>query len=158
MTTGKQLFRLLGSCALATGIAFACGSAAAKVRIEKVQYRKGEVGFQTMLAYDTAFKGKRPAILMGPTWTGPGEYTQGRAAQLAKMGYVVLIADIYGKGVHPVTNQQAAAESGKYMNDRDLYRTHARGAVMITVRPGGEMVVEGFRPGTTQSPQSRGGR
>lgn len=126
MTTGKHLFRLLGSCALAAGIAFACGSAGANVRIEKVQYRKGEVGFKTMLAYDTAFKGKRPAILMGPTWTGPGEYTQGRAAQLAKMGYVVLIADIYGNGLQPARGKESAAQMDIYMKDRPLLRERMR--------------------------------
>jgi dienelactone hydrolase len=50
------------------------------------------------------------------------------AQRLAKLGYVVLVADTYGKGIHPATNAEAAAESGKYMKDRELYRVHALAA------------------------------
>ena len=54
MTTGKQLLHLFGSCALAASIALACGSATAVVKVEKTEYKKGDVTFKTMVAYDTA--------------------------------------------------------------------------------------------------------
>jgi len=36
------------------------------------------------------------------------------ADKLADMGYVAFAADIYGKGVRPANNQEAAAEATKY--------------------------------------------
>src|SRR5262249_57708279 len=44
-------------------------------------------------------------------------------------GYVAFVADTYGKGIHPKPPKEAGAESSKYMNDRDLYRQHARAAL-----------------------------
>jgi hypothetical protein len=41
---------------------------------------------------------------------------------LARLGYNVFAADIYGKGVRPQTMQAAAAEAGKYKQDRELLR------------------------------------
>lgn len=127
MTDAKRLLSFLGSCAVVACIsAFGCGGAAAEVRIEKVEYKGGNVAFKGILAYDTAVQGKQPAILIGPTWTGPGEYVEGRAASLAKMGYVVLVADIYGNGLQPARGKEAGAQMDIYMKDRPLLRERMR--------------------------------
>jgi dienelactone hydrolase len=129
MTAGKHLFSFFGSCAVVACItAFGCGGAGAEVRIEKAEYKEGNVAFKGIVAYDDAVKGKQPAILLGPTWTGPGEYVQGRAASLAKMGYVVLVADIYGNGLQPARGKEAGAQMDIYMNDRSLLRERMRAA------------------------------
>ena len=127
MTARKHVFSFLGSYALIACIsALGCGGAGAEVRIEKAEYKKGDVTFKTIVAYDTAVQGKQPAILIGPTWTGPGEYVEGRAASLAKMGYVVLVADIYGNGLQPARGKDAAAQMDIYMKDRSLLRERMR--------------------------------
>lgn len=101
-------------------------SAQAHLVTKTVEYRQGDTVLEGYLAYDDAAKGKRPGVLVIHEWKGVGPYEKGRAEQLAQLGYVAFAADIYGKGVRPATNEQAAAEAGKYRgNDRTLLRARA---------------------------------
>jgi dienelactone hydrolase len=100
----------------------------AAIMTQAVDYKIGNGSYEGSLVYDDSGQGKRPGVLIFPAWKGISDNERAHAQRLVQLGYVVFIADIYGKGVHPVTNQQAAAESGKYMKDRDLYRAHARAA------------------------------
>ena len=42
---------------------------------------------------------KAPGVLVIPEWWGLTDYPKGRAEQLARLGYVAFVADIYGAGV-----------------------------------------------------------
>jgi dienelactone hydrolase len=103
--------------------------AEAKVRTQTVEYAQGGTVLSGYLAWDDAKKGKRPGIVVVHEWTGVGPYVEGRARQLAELGYVAFAADIYGKGVRPKNPQQAAAEAGKYRANRPLLRARARAAL-----------------------------
>jgi dienelactone hydrolase len=98
----------------------------AEVKTETVEYKQGDTVLQGYLSYDTAVKGKRPAILIAHDWMGLSEYQKSRAEQLAALGYVALAADVYGKGVRPANAQEASTEAGKYYKDRDLMRARMR--------------------------------
>lgn len=98
------------------------GSVHAKVVSQTVDYKDGDTVLEGYLAYDDSIQGKRPGILVVHEWNGLGHYVQGRAEQLAKLGYVAFAADIYGKGVRPNTMDACKAESGKYYADRKLLR------------------------------------
>lgn len=102
--------------------------AQAAIKTQKLDYKIGNATYEGYLAFDGADHGKRPGVLVFPAWKGISDNERIHARRLAKLGYVVLVADTYGKGVHPKTNKEAAAESGKYMRDRALYRAHARAA------------------------------
>jgi dienelactone hydrolase len=95
---------------------------------KKATYQANHLNFVGQWAYDDARSGKSPAILMGPTWTGPGEYTQMRATALAKMGYVVLVADIYSEGAQPARGKESAAAMDIYMKDRAKLRQRMQAA------------------------------
>ena len=60
---------------------------------------------------------------------GVGEYVQMRARQIAELGYVAFVADIYGKGVRPANTQEASAQAGLYRGDRPLLRARAQGSI-----------------------------
>ena len=101
-------------------------SAQAAVVTKTVEYRQGDTTLEGYLAYDDAAKGKRPGVLVIHEWRGLGNYEKKRAEQLARLGYVAFAADIYGKGVRPANNEEAAAEAGRYRgNDRSLLRARA---------------------------------
>jgi len=51
----------------------------------------------------------RPAVLVCPEWWGLNDYPKHRADQLAKMGYIAFVADMYGKGVNTEDPGQAGA-------------------------------------------------
>ncbi|WP_315816005.1 dienelactone hydrolase family protein [Paraflavitalea speifideaquila] len=63
------------------------------------------IGFVAYNENDTA---RRPAVLVIPEWWGLTEYPKMRARQLANLGYIALVADMYGNGV--VADSPALAE------------------------------------------------
>ena len=101
-------------------------SAEAKMVTQAVEYEQGGVALEGYLAYDDSFAGKRPGVLIFHQWMGLTDYEQGRARQLAELGYVAFAADIYGKGVRPADNKAAGAEATKFRNDIPLMRARAR--------------------------------
>jgi dienelactone hydrolase len=112
--------------ALAAGIAVT--TARAEIVQRTVEYKQGDTVLEGLLAYDTAGPAKRPGVLVVHDWTGVGPYTKRRVEQLAKMGYVVFAADIYGKGVRPTNPKDAAATAGPYFKDRALVRARVNAA------------------------------
>ena len=107
-------------------------SVMAKVKTEVVEYKQGDVVLQGALVYDQALlkkKKKLPAVVVVHNWMGVNDYVQMRAEQLAKLGYVALTADIYGKGVRPKDASEAGALSGKLKSgDRKDMRDRATAA------------------------------
>jgi dienelactone hydrolase len=109
------LFALLGAVA-----------ARAAIHTETVEYKHGDTTLEGFLAYDDSVKGARPGVLVVHQWKGLTDYERKRAEMLAKLGYVAFAVDIYGKGVRPLTTQEAGVQSGKYKADRELLRARAR--------------------------------
>lgn len=104
-------------------------TAVAKIKSETVEYKSGETVLQGSLVYDDAkSKDKKPGVVIVHDWMGVGEYVQMRAEQMAKLGYVAFVADIYGKDVRPKNVQEAQAQSGKYKADRKEVRARANAA------------------------------
>jgi dienelactone hydrolase len=94
----------------------------AAIKTETVAYKHGDVALEGWLAYDDAATGKQPGILVVHEWKGLGAHAKHSAEELAKMGYVAFAVDMYGTGIRPQTNQEAAVEAGKYKADRALMR------------------------------------
>ncbi len=101
-------------------------SGSAKVRGEIVEYKQGDTALEGYLAFDPAVKGSRPGVLVVPDWMGVTDYAKARADQLAGLGYVAFLADVYGKGVRPRNSQEASAEAAKYYKDVQLFRARVR--------------------------------
>ncbi len=100
--------------------------AAAKLITQTVEYKQDDAVLEGYLAYDDSFQGKRPGVLVVHEWYGLGNHAKTKAEELAKLGYVALAADIYGKGIRPKTNEEAAKIAGEYRSgDRKLLRTRA---------------------------------
>lgn len=94
----------------------------AEVKGEPVSYQSGATECEGYLAFDSAVEGKRPGVLVVHDWMGVGDHTREVCQELAKLGYVAMAADIYGKGVRPTERTAASAEAGKYKGDRKLLR------------------------------------
>jgi len=108
----------------------------AEVKTETIEYKQGDTVLQGYLSYDTAVKGKRPAVLIAHDWLGVSDQQKGIAERLAALGYVAFAADVYGKGVRPANGQEAGAEAKKYYADRGLMRARMQaGLDLLTARP-----------------------
>ncbi|MBI3223178.1 MAG: dienelactone hydrolase family protein [Nitrosomonadales bacterium] len=96
------------------------GSAVAQAAVhgKEVSYRADGVTLKGYIAWDDAFKGKRPAVLVVHEWWGHNEYARKRARMLAELGYTALAVDMYGDGKqahHPDEAGKFATEVSKNM-------------------------------------------
>ena len=94
----------------------------AKVILEKLEYKTGDKTFEGVLAYDSAIKGKKPGVVVFPNWMGITGETESKITELAKLGYVVMAGDIYGKGIRPKDAKEAGVLATMLKNDRNLLR------------------------------------
>ena len=108
-------------------------AARSEIVVKTVEYKQGDTVLEGLSVYDNAIQGKRPGVLVIHQWKGLGDYERMRAEMLARLGYNVFAADIYGKGIRPRTPQLAAIEAGKYKSDRSLLRARVAAALdMLT--------------------------
>lgn len=103
--------------------------AMAEIKLETVEYKDGDTVCEGAIAFDDASKTPRPGVLLVPDWMGVSDYAKGRAKQVAALGYVCFVADIYGKGVRPANAGDAGAQAGKYKADRPLLRSRVNSAL-----------------------------
>ena len=116
---------------ISTLLTILAASAIQAALIEKtVSYRQGETELEGFHVYDDSVTGKRPAVLIIHQWTGLTDYERMRARMLAKMGYNVFAADIYGKGIRPKP-PASAKEAGKYKSDRTLFRARLKAGLEV---------------------------
>ncbi len=116
----RSVIALLLSCA--------CLSVA-EIKTQRIEYRQGDTVLEGFVAWDDAKTGKRPAVMVVHDWNGLDGYEEGRARQLAELGYVGFAADIYGKGVRPKNAQESGAQAGKYRQDPALFRARLQAAL-----------------------------
>jgi dienelactone hydrolase len=102
------------------------GSVRAEIKTEPVEYKHGDTTLEGFHAYDDSMPGKRPGVLVVHQWKGLGDYEKKRAEMLAKLGYNVFCADIYGKGIRPANPKDAGALAGKFKSDRELLRDRVK--------------------------------
>jgi dienelactone hydrolase len=117
-----------------TALLVAVLSARAELVSKAVEYQQGDTVLEGYSIYDDAIQGKRPGVLVVHQWKGLGDYEKKRAALLARLGYNVFAADIYGKGIRPRDPTEAGAEAGKYKNDRALLRARVRAGLEVLAR------------------------
>ena len=106
--------------------ALQAGSAQAAIKTQYVDYMHGNTPLKGFLAYDDAISGKRPAVLLVHYRGGLQGSTLEDAQMIARLGYVVFAADIFGKDVVPKTVPEMTALTNIYNNDRQLMRTRAQ--------------------------------
>jgi dienelactone hydrolase len=108
---------------------FLAGLSHAELTGKTIEYKEGKTVLEGYLVYDNAIQGKRPGVVVVHDWMGESPFTRDRAEALAKMGYIALSADIYGKGVRPKDTKEAMALVPVYKGDRPLLRARARAAL-----------------------------
>ena len=88
----------------------------AKIISQPVAYEHAGVKLEGWLAYDDAkaTAGKAAGVLVVPEWWGLNDYPKNRAGQLAQLGYVAFVADMYGAGVVTTDPKKAGELAGQF--------------------------------------------
>lgn len=101
---------------------FASPSLYAEVKTKTVEYADGDVKLEGFVAWNDSVAGDAPGVLVVHQWLGLTDYERSRCRQLAGLGYVAFALDVYGKSQRPANVQEAPEFSGRFKQDRALYR------------------------------------
>ncbi len=108
----------------------------AAIQKQRLEYRAGDTVLEGVLTYDDTQKKPRPGFLIVHDWMGLGEFTEQKAEQLAKQGYVAFAVDIYGKGIRPKDAKEAAEFATRYKTNLPLLRSRIQAAyALLAKRP-----------------------
>jgi dienelactone hydrolase len=94
------------------------------IKTEEVDYSAGGVNMKGYVAYDSTYNKKRPVVLVVPEWWGVTEYTKRRARQLAELGYIAMVVDMYGDGKIAADPAEATHLSLPFYHDPQLAKSH----------------------------------
>ncbi|MFA0923340.1 dienelactone hydrolase family protein [Xanthomonas fragariae] len=121
--------------------------AAAAMQTKPLEWKIGKDTFSGVLVYDDAGDGKRPGLVMVPNWRGVNDSAVTKAKQLAGDDYVVLLADVYGKGVRPKDDAEAGVQAKKLRDDRATLQARALKAVDVLKVQSGKAPLDATRIG-----------
>lgn len=107
-------------------------AASADPRADKLSWTDGGKTFDGYLVWDDASDAKRPGLVMVPNWYGVTDAAVEKAKVLAGKDYVILLADVYGRGVRPANAEEAGKASSAAGADPSL-RSHIQ-AALATLR------------------------
>ncbi len=78
------------------------------MEIESVTYQAESITSFGYVAYNPKNNDKRPGVLIVPAWRGQDDFAKEKARQLAELGYIGFVADMYGKGLEVDSNERAS--------------------------------------------------
>src|SRR5690242_16383652 len=99
------------------------------IRGERIDYSMGDGIAEAYVAYDDAAQGRRPAVLIAHQWAGQSDFERGKAEALARLGYVGVAIDLYGKGVFGDLGGDNTHLMQPLLEDRGLLRRRLLAAV-----------------------------
>lgn len=115
----------------AAAVLAACALPAfAKMQAKTVEWKVGDRTFAGVLVYDDA-GGKRPGLVMVPDWYGVTDSAIAKAKHIAGKDYVVLLTDVYGKGLRPKDGKAASAVVGAVTKDPAEWRARVNKALDV---------------------------
>lgn len=133
---------------LAVSLSLCSLSAFAAMKSEPIEYKVGNDSFSGYLVYDDAAKGKRPGLVMVPNWLGATQDSVEKAKKIAGDDYVILIADVYGKGVRPKNGKEAGEQVRKsYSDGGTTLRARAKAAVDTLKAQAGRLPLDASKIG-----------
>lgn len=122
-------------------------TAVAKPMRKPVSWELEGKKFEGVLVFDDAVKTARPGLVMFPNWLGINEANLKQAEEIAGTRYVLLVADLYGKGNQPKTQEEAGPTSGAVKKDRKLMRARTNEALEALLTAGRSVGMDANRIG-----------
>ena len=87
-----------------------------------VSWTVGGTTFDGVLVYDDANAAPRPGLLLVPNWYGVNAAAVEKAKTIAGDDYVILLVDMYGRGLRPANPEEAGKAAGAVYADRAQMR------------------------------------
>ena len=133
--------------AAALALLLSATPAFAAMQAKPVEWTLGKARFSGVLVYDDASAAKRPGLVMVPDWKGVTDKAVAQARHVAGTDYVVLVADVYGKGVRPPDDAAALAQVKRLYADLPTLRARAAKALEVLKAQAGHAPLDATRLG-----------
>ena len=98
-----------------------------------------QVDKETFTGYFISPKTPTPLVLLVHDWDGLNDYEVQRADMLAKLGYAVFAADLFGTGIRPTEINDKRKHTGELYKDRKRMRSLLHGALKAAEEQGGDI-------------------
>ena len=105
-------------------------------QLKPVKYTEGSQVLNGLFIKSAKKSANNPGILLLPAWLGIDNASKGIAEDLAKLGYNVFIADIYGEGNYPKNTGEAGKLAGFYKTNYEAYQKRINAALQELVKSG----------------------
>jgi dienelactone hydrolase len=123
-------------------------TAAAAMKSQPVEWSVDGEAYSGWLVYDDEDDDRRPGLVMVPNWMGVTDDALERAKAVAGDDYVVLVADVYGKGRQPKDSGEAGKLAGALRgDDRGALRARMQAALETLKAQAGEAPLDAGRIG-----------
>jgi dienelactone hydrolase len=97
-------------------------AASAAPRADKISWSYGGKDFDGYLVWNDASKGLRPGLLMIPPWYGITDNQIADAKTIAGKDFVILLVDMYGRGLRPANPDEAGKAASAVYADPAMLR------------------------------------
>jgi dienelactone hydrolase len=105
-------------------------------QLKPILYTDGDQKLEGLLAMPTNSSQKKAGVLLLPAWMGIENNAKENATELAKMGYITFIADIYGVDKRPTNTKEAGALAGGFKKDYKAYQKRIQLALDQLIKAG----------------------
>jgi dienelactone hydrolase len=123
------------------------GLATAAPRADKISWKDGGKNFDGYLVWDDASDAMRPGLLMVPNWYGVNAHAIAKAKTIAGGDYVILLVDMYGRGVRPKNPNDAGKAAGAVYANPEGLRSRIQAALRVLRQAGKKAPVDPERIG-----------
>jgi dienelactone hydrolase len=107
-----------------------------QAQIKTVAYNDDAQKLEGLLAKPTKASASKAGVLLLPAWMGVDNNAKENATELAKLGYITFVADIYGIDKRPTNSKEAGAMAGSFKKDYTAYHRRIQLALDQLIKSG----------------------
>lgn len=85
-----------------------------------IEYTVDGKNYKSFMAYDGMISGERPVVYILPEWWGITDYAKSRAHQIAELGYLAVVVDMFGDGGFVDTPEKAQLQTKPIYENPDF--------------------------------------
>lgn len=88
-----------------------------QIKGSTLEYSIQGTDYKAYVAYDSTKQGPLPVVYVFPEWWGVSSYVKGRADQLAQLGYLAVVLDMFGNATVVNTPEEAQKMTKPFYNN-----------------------------------------
>lgn len=107
-----------------------------EAQLKPIAYSDGEQKLEGLLAQPKKELKNKAGVLLLPAWMGIEHNAKENASELAKLGYITFVADIYGIYKRPTNTKEAGQIAGHYKTNYKEYQKRIQLALDQLIKAG----------------------